>query len=149
MRTPGSRALDRIADEFELAPTLYAPPARPVLVVPGRATGPLEDETTKPLWIRTPPGHPAARAAEDDPEPTPIPASELPLATSDRAMLTNLIKFVGATKQGHRAGAVARALRTVLKHFCASPEARLAAIEYLGTEAIRLDIEGDKAGGGR
>lgn len=103
--------LGRIADEFETAAT--------VLVVPGSATGPLEDEDTKPGWIR--------------------PRRVLPLSPRDQKHLRDAVAYVGTVAQGQRPGAVARALRNVLRHFANPPDLRESAMAFLADEAVRFD----------
>jgi hypothetical protein len=81
---------------------------------------PLEDEDTRPGWFckRNP---------------------ALALAPRDRMMLRNLISYVGTVPQGQRPGAVARALRQVLRHYANPVDLRESVLAFLQDEAVRLD----------
>jgi hypothetical protein len=107
---------NRTPDAFETAPTVVAPN-------PTAVPTPVEEEETKPAWYK-----PRPRA--------------LDLSPRDRKHLRDLIAYVGKVPAGQRPGAVARACRNVLNHFCKSTDLREAALAFLQAEAVRLDGEG-------
>jgi hypothetical protein len=105
---------NRTPDAFETAPTVVGPIPTPI-----------EDEDTRPQWY-TPPR-------------LTVPNRGLQLAPRDRKMLRGLLTYVGTNPAAMRPGAVARACRTVLRHFSGPADLRDAALAFLADEAVRLD----------
>jgi hypothetical protein len=107
-------AYDKIADEFEIARPMPMP-------APDAVPSAIDDTDTKPGWIVAPARRPVAAD----------------LSKRHRTMLRQLV--IVANLPEASPSAVARAIRTALKHFTSPPETRDAAIAFLADLAVDLD----------